>query len=147
MRVEARRELLAPPEDVWEIVAEPYHLSDWWPGYAGVEPDRLGLAEGARWRILRGSTRAATSDLLRRPGGETTAVIRRVIDGRVLSWHDTALQVDAQVTLAPAAQRHTEVVVEIEGGWARIVFEGLRSVPAQAVRRLFDLCQTAAETQ
>ena len=51
MRYAARRVLLAPVEDVWAFVAEPYHLSDWWPGISGVEPDRRGLAAGARWKV------------------------------------------------------------------------------------------------
>src|SRR5204862_2120137 len=55
-RVEAVRELLAPREDVWAFLAEPYHLADWWPGLAAVEPDRRGLAAGARWQI-RGTNR------------------------------------------------------------------------------------------
>ena len=32
--------------DVWAFLAEPYHLSDWWPGITGVEPDRRGFAPG-----------------------------------------------------------------------------------------------------
>src|SRR4029077_12498427 len=51
-RYEAERVLLAPIDDVWAFVAEPYHLSDWWPGITGVEPDRRGLAPGARWKVL-----------------------------------------------------------------------------------------------
>jgi uncharacterized protein YndB with AHSA1/START domain len=145
MKVEARRELLSPPDDVWKLIAEPYHLPDWWPGYVGVEPDRRGLAEGARWRIVRGSTQAATSNLLRRAGGSSTIVIRRVIDGSLLAWTDTGFRLDAAVTLSPAAQRRTEVAVTIEASWARIYAEGLRSVPRHAVLRLYDLCQTAAE--
>ena len=47
----ATRELLAAREDVWGFLAEPYHLSDWWPGIVGVEPDRRGFAVGARWRV------------------------------------------------------------------------------------------------
>ena len=38
--------------DVWGFLAEPYHLSDWWPGILGVEPDRRGFAPGARWRVI-----------------------------------------------------------------------------------------------
>lgn len=145
MRIEARGELLAPPQDVWRLVAEPYHLPDWWPGYAGIEPDRRGLAEGARWRIVRGSTRAATSNLLRRAGGTTTLVIERVVEGSFLAWRDAGFALDAEVALAPAGGRRTEVRVAIEASLLRIVAEGLRSVPAQAVRRLYELCQTAAE--
>src|SRR5439155_21205797 len=50
-RVSAARELLASREDVWEFIADPGHFADWWPGVAAVEPDRRGLAEGARWTI------------------------------------------------------------------------------------------------
>src|SRR5437868_7533710 len=53
-RVEAERDLLAAREDVWAFVSEPYHLSDWWPGISGVEPDRRGFATGARWRVQAG---------------------------------------------------------------------------------------------
>ena len=47
----ASLELLAPRADVWGFLAEPYHLSDWWPGITGVEPDRRGFAPGARWKV------------------------------------------------------------------------------------------------
>ena len=57
-RVEAARRLLAPREDVWAFLAEPHNLADWWPGIAAVEPDRRGLAAGARWQI-RGTNRAS----------------------------------------------------------------------------------------
>jgi uncharacterized protein YndB with AHSA1/START domain len=62
--VRASRELLASPEDVWRYLSEPYHLSDWWPRVATVEPDRRGFAAGARWRVRSSeqqSGRAVTS--------------------------------------------------------------------------------------
>ena len=49
--IEATGELLSDRRDVWALVAEPYHLPDWWPAYTGVKPDRRGLAEGARWEV------------------------------------------------------------------------------------------------
>ena len=51
-RYAADRVLLAPIDDVWTFLAEPYNLADWWPGVSGVEPDRRGLAPGARWKVL-----------------------------------------------------------------------------------------------
>ena len=65
MRISATGVLLSPVEDVWKLVGEPFRLPDWWPGYTGVQPDRRGLSEGARWTVVRGSTRAATSNLRR----------------------------------------------------------------------------------
>ena len=47
----ASRVLLASVDSVWQFLAEPYHLSDWWPGLRGVEPDRRGFEVGARWAV------------------------------------------------------------------------------------------------
>jgi hypothetical protein len=52
MRVEASRELLASRSDVWALLAEPYHLSDWWPGIHVARPDRRGLAPAWRPEVL-----------------------------------------------------------------------------------------------
>src|SRR3981081_405953 len=78
MRIEEQRELLATRGDVWNLLAEPHHLSDWWPGYTTIRPDRRGLAEGARWQIVRGSA----PGLLRRPGGEGLIVVTAVEPAR-----------------------------------------------------------------
>ena len=45
------------------FLAEPYHLADWWPGISGVEPDRRGLAPGARWKVVG----PGTPSLFRKP--------------------------------------------------------------------------------
>jgi uncharacterized protein YndB with AHSA1/START domain len=145
MRVEASGILLAPPEDVWAIVGEPFRLPDWLPGYRGVEPDRRGLAEGARWRVVRGGATAGTTGLLRRPGGEGAVVVGQVVPGRLLRFRDLQQRLDARVTLEPAARRRTQVTVAIEAPAWRIAAEGLRTLPRQAVSRLHDLCQTGAE--
>ena len=58
VRIEAETELLATRPDVWALLAEPDHLADWWAGYASIRPDRRGLAEGARWKVVRGLDRA-----------------------------------------------------------------------------------------
>lgn len=145
MTVSSSRVLLAPVHDVWKLVSEPYHLPDWFPGYTGVEPDRRGFAEGARCRVLRGPTGGGTSGLLRRPGAGGTIVITREREPNTLQWHDVELGFDVSVALRPVADGHTEASVAIDGpGW-RIVADGLKTVPRFAVRRLYDLCQTAAE--
>ena len=139
--VRAERELLAPKADVWALVSEPYHLPDWWPGYTGVEPDRRGLAEGARWTVMRGRT----PGLLRRPGGQGMLVIRRVDPTLELRWLDMAQQIEAGIELANAGSDRTRAVVSVEGAWWRINVEGVRRLPQQALSRLYDLCQTAAQ--
>jgi hypothetical protein len=139
--VRAERELLAPKADVWALVSEPYHLPDWWPGYTGVEPDRRGLAEGARWTVMRGRT----PGLLRRPSGQGMIVIRRVDPTLELRWLDMAQQIEAGIELANAGSDRTRAVVSVEGAWWRINVEGVRRLPQQALSRLYDLCQTAAQ--
>ena len=74
MRIEAETELVATRGDAWALLAEPHHLSDWWPGYASIRPDRRGLVEGARWQVVRGGE----IGLLRRPGGDGLIVITAV---------------------------------------------------------------------
>lgn len=136
----AERELLAPRADVWALVAEPYHLPDWWPGYTGVRPDRRGLAEGARWTV----TRSRAPGFLRRPGGEATIVLRRVDPGLELRWLDVTQGLEASLELANAGPERTRATAAVEGPWWRLLAEGVRSEPRQALTRLHDLCQTAA---
>lgn len=139
VRIEAERELLAPPEDVWALLAEPRHLSDWWPGYTTVRPDRRGLAPNARWQVVRGGH----AGLLRKPGGEGLIVLTNVDRGRALAWHDVQQRFDATIELAGAGSR-TSACVRLEAPWWRIQLEGLRRAPGDALSRLHALCQTAA---
>jgi polyketide cyclase/dehydrase/lipid transport protein len=139
VRIEAERELLAPAEDVWKLLAEPRHLSDWWPGYGSIRPDRRGLAPNARWQVVR----SPQAGLLRKPGGEGLIVLKRVEDGRALGWHDVQQQFDATIEIAGADSR-TNALVTLESPWWRIRLEGLRRAPAEALARLHALCQTAA---
>jgi uncharacterized protein YndB with AHSA1/START domain len=139
MRIEASRELIAPAEDVWELIAEPHHLSDWWPGYSTVRPDRRGLAPQARWEIAR----SQQPGLLRRPGGVGLIVISAVEPYRSLAWHDVQQDVAAEIRIEPSG-RGTLAIVSVDASWWRIRVEGLRRAPEEALSRLHALCQTAA---
>jgi uncharacterized protein YndB with AHSA1/START domain len=133
MRVsEASLELLAPRADVWRFVAEPYHLTDWWPGLTGVEPDRLGFVPGARWKaivrvrnVLLGSRRK-----------ETLLLVRAVEPYERFAFHVLATKLDAEVRLHTLAPDRTRVTVTASRGGS--------SLPRPAVKRLYDLVQTAA---
>jgi hypothetical protein len=131
--------LLAPRVDVWAIVAEPYHLPDWWPAYTGVEPDRRGLAEGARWTVLR----SRTPGFLRKPRGKGQIVIRRVSTAEELAWLDLAQTIEAGIRLEDEG-RGTRVTAFVDGPFWRLFAEGARGLPRIAVARLYDLCQTAS---
>jgi uncharacterized protein YndB with AHSA1/START domain len=131
--------LLASREDVWAIVAEPYHLPDWWPAYTGVEPDRRGLAEGARWTVLR----SRTPGFLRKPRGKGLIVIERVLPGEELAWLDLSQNVEAGLRLEDEG-RGTLATAFVDGPFWRLLAEGARGLPRLAVARLYDLCQTAS---
>ena len=152
----ATRELQASRADAWRFLAEPYHLSDWWPGIVSVEPDRRGFETGARWRVT------AIADPLRlgplrfprvgRPTGPSarqTLVITAIepehrwsfeLHRHVKEGRDRKVTPrSATVLLRPLSDDRTEVDVEVA--------TGARSEPdlaRTAADRLYDLVQTAA---
>jgi uncharacterized protein YndB with AHSA1/START domain len=138
LRVEASRRLLASRADVWSLLAEPYHLSDWWPGYTAIRPDRRGLSAGARWTVVRSSN----PGLLQRPGGTGLIVIEAVDPTLSLAWRDQEQRFRAEISLA-TADGETEARLTLEAPWWRTFTEGLRRAPEQALIRLHALCQTA----
>lgn len=138
MRIDAAGELLASAGDVWALLAEPHHLSDWWPGYTAIRPDRRGLVEGARWGVVR----SHDPGLLRRPGGDGLIVVSLVDPGRALAWRDQEQGFTARIELTSGAT--TAAVISLDAPWWRIAAEGLRPLPRRALARLRALCQTAA---
>jgi uncharacterized protein YndB with AHSA1/START domain len=129
---EATLELLAPRADVWAFLAEPYHLTDWWPGVSGVQPDRRGFAPGARWKAI---VRVRNVLLGSRPK-ETLLLVRDVEPFERWSFHLVAPKLDVEVRLTASGEERTRVTVATSSGPA--------SLPRTAVRRLYDLVQTAA---
>jgi hypothetical protein len=137
MRAEAERELLAPRADVWAFLAEPYHLSDWWPGIAGVEPDRRGFAPGARWQV-RGTR--WTNPLTGRRPMEQLLLIREIDRYERWAWHLVQDRLDVEIRLRAVAPDRTAVRVGVEGSW---LLGARGSLPRRAAERLFALVQTA----
>ena len=135
--VEDERELLAEPADVWAFVSEPHHLPDWWPGIAAVEPDRRGFAPGARWGV-RSGTRPG---LLRRAHASQLLLVREIEARERFAFHLTAERLDVELRLRRGAPGRTVAHLIVSGPW----LAGLRrSLATTALRRLHDLCQTAA---
>jgi uncharacterized protein YndB with AHSA1/START domain len=125
----ATLELLASREDVWAFLAEPYHLSDWWPGITGVEPDRRGFAPGARWKAL-----ATKRNVFVGPRPTETMILIREIDlYERWSWHMLRPKTDVEIRLRSVGEDRTAVTVATNRGSA-----------SRAVQRLYDLVQTAA---
>jgi uncharacterized protein YndB with AHSA1/START domain len=137
VRGEAERELAASRADVWRFLAEPYHLSDWWPGIAGVQPDRRGFAPGARWQVR--STRA--NPITGRRTVEQLLLVREIEPYERWSWHLVADRLDVEVRLRAASPDRTVAAVAVEGPFA---LGGRRPLARAAVARLHALVQTAA---
>ena len=137
MKYVASRELLAPRADVWAFLAEPYHLPDWWPGLGGVQPDRRGLAPGARWQIQTDQR----PSLLRRPGAAGIILIRAVEAERRVAFQLVAECVDAELELEDAGPERTLATLTVEAPFLSGVN---RKTPIRALSRLHALCQTSA---
>jgi uncharacterized protein YndB with AHSA1/START domain len=135
--VAASRELLASREDAWAFLAEPHHLPDWWPNLAAVEPDRRGLAPGARWRV-HGASRPS---LFRRPNPSGMLLVLAVERPRRLAFQLTAERLDVELSLEETAPDRTVATLVVSGPW--LIGLG-RSFPRTALARLHALCQTAA---
>ena len=134
-RYAATRELLAPVEDVWEFIADPHNLAKWWPGVGGVEPDRRGLAPGARWQLR---ARAAMT-WLPQPAG--TVLVLEVRRPEFMSFQFVQDRLDAELHLTRVSERRTRVGLVVHAPF----FSFRRSVPTRALARLYNLVQTGAE--
>ena len=126
---QASLELVAPRADVWAFLAEPFHLSDWWPGITGVDPDLRGFAPGARWKVHSTKRNIFTG----RRTIETMVLIREIEPFERWTWHLLQPATDVEVRLHASADDRTVVTVEVS-----------RGNPEVAVKRLYDLVQTAA---
>jgi uncharacterized protein YndB with AHSA1/START domain len=137
-RYAADRVLLAPIDDVWSFLAEPYNLADWWPGIAGVEPDRRGLAPGARWKVV-GPNRPT---YFRRPQATGMLVVLDVVPKERLAFQLTGDRIEAELTLRARDEGSTEAALVVEGPW----LIGLRrGFPHAALERLRSLVRTGEE--
>jgi uncharacterized protein YndB with AHSA1/START domain len=136
-RAVAKRTLLASREDVWAFLAEPHRMADWWPGIVGVEPDRRGLAAGARWQVRAGER----PGLLRKPFSSGQLLVRETSPPASASWHLTGDRLDVAIALDVEEPGRTAVTLEVRAPW-NVQFR--RKLPHHALARLYDLCQTAA---
>jgi hypothetical protein len=137
-RASATKELLASRDDLWSFIAEPHHFADWWPGIAGVRPDRRGLAEGARWEIF-GVERPT---LFRRATSSGMLLVRGVQPPERFAWTLTGDHIDAELRLEESESNRTLALLEVEAPW---LYGFSRALPRRALARLHALYQTAAD--
>jgi uncharacterized protein YndB with AHSA1/START domain len=134
-RYAADRVLLAPLADVWAFLAEPYNLADWFPGVSGVEPDRRGLAPGARWKVIGPNE----PSYFRRPQASGTLLIVEVVPQERIAFELTGDRISADLTLQALDQDRTKASLVVDGPW----LIGLRrSFPRRALDRLHALLRT-----
>jgi carbon monoxide dehydrogenase subunit G len=134
-RYAADRVLLAPLADVWAFLAEPYNLADWFPGVSGVEPDRRGLATGARWKVIGPNE----PSYFRRPQATGTLLIVEVVPQERIAFELTGDRISADLALRALDENRTEASLVVDGPW----LIGLRrSFPRRALDRLHDLLRT-----
>jgi uncharacterized protein YndB with AHSA1/START domain len=137
-RFAADRVVVAPIDDIWAFLAEPYNFGDWWPGVSGVQPDRRGLAPGARWQVV-GTDRPT---LFRRPLATGTLLVLDVQPMERIHFQLTGDRLEAELTLRALDERSTEVSLVVDGP----SLIGLRRrFPAQALERLRSLLWTGDE--
>jgi hypothetical protein len=151
----ARVDLLASREDAWGFLAEPYHLSDWWPGITGVEPDLRGFAEGARWtvQVVDAPTPYGLFRLPRmgRPSGRSSnqiLVITAIEQYERWAWNlvmplrqgggKSAKSMSVEIRLSFIQRDRTLAEVSVSG------FGASPGLAQTAAKRLYDLVQTAA---
>ena len=134
----AKRTLLAPIDDVWSFLVEPYNLADWWPGISGVQPDRRGLAPGARWKVVGPDS----PSLFRKPQMTGNLVVLAVQPMQRIAFQLTGDRIDAEIELRDAGPKETEIVLIVGGPF----LVGLRrNFPNQALGRLHALLRTGEE--
>lgn len=135
--VTRRRDVGAPPAEVWRVVSDPERLPAWWPGVTRVEE-----ASATRWTTVltsaKGkSVRADFSRLAAEP--ERRLVWRQEVEEspfeRILRESVTAVE------LAPAAAGGTTVALTVlhrPRGLARLGFFQMRAAAARQVRGALD---------
>jgi uncharacterized protein YndB with AHSA1/START domain len=104
------RKIPVPPERLWPIVSDPYHLPRWWPRVTRVED----VADGAFTEVMKtrkGKTVRADFDVVRSDQQEGVVVWEQRLAGTpfagVLSTSETELRV------VPRAADASEVTIEM----------------------------------
>ena len=102
-----------------------------------MEPDRRGLAPGARWQLRRGQR----PGLFRGARSTSTLVVREVDELQRAAWHIVGERLDIVLELEATAADRTLARLTVAGP---LMLAFRRSLPRVALERLHALVQTAA---
>jgi uncharacterized protein YndB with AHSA1/START domain len=132
----ASRKISASPEDLWEIVRDPYHLPRWWPRVARVED----VADDAFTEVMKtrkGKTVRADFDVIRSDEQSRTLVWEQRVEGTpfagVLSSSETELRVAPAGEQPPGAEVTIEMRQELSNR-AGSTFRGKSLLPSMGQR-------------
>ena len=100
-----------------------------------MQPDRRGLAPGARWQV----TGPNTPSWFRKPQMNGTLLVLDVVPMSRIAFQLSAERIDAELSLSPRESAKTDAQLAVEAPWLAV----RRSFPNQALGRLYDLVQTA----
>ena len=114
----ATRTIASPPEELWRILSDPYHLPRWWPRVERVE-DVSGGAFTEVMQTRKGKTVRADFDVVRSDEQSHTVVWQQRLEGTpfagVLSSSETELRVEPKEGARPASEVTIEMRQELSG--------------------------------
>ena len=98
------RRIAAPPEELWRILSDPYHLPRWWPRVTRVED----VAEGAFTEVMKtrkGKTVRADFDVVHADEQTGTVVWEQRLEGSPFAGVLASSETEVRVAPADGASR------------------------------------------
>ena len=138
-RYEARRVLPGTVDEVWEVLAEPERLADWWPGIEAVDPGRRGLVPGGFWRVEGGRTKAT---FRRQPQLAGDLLVIDVVPRSRVAFQLLTDRVDVELELEPTEDDQAAATLVVEVPWLTGI---RRTYPSEALAGLASLVRLPAD--
>jgi uncharacterized protein YndB with AHSA1/START domain len=137
-RYEAKRVLPGTVDDVWEVLAQPERLAEWWPGIEAVDPGRRGLVPGGLWRVDGGKTKPT---FRRQPQLAGELLVIEVVPRSRVVFQLLTDRVDVELELEPTEDDQAAATLAVEVPW----LTGIRKTyPSEALAGLAALVRPAA---
>jgi uncharacterized protein YndB with AHSA1/START domain len=142
--VTRRRDVAAPPDEVWRVVSDPERLPAWWPGVTRVEE---ATAQGWTTVLTSAKGKSVRADYTRVEAEPRRRLVwRQEVEEspfeRILAESVTALE------LAPSGAGGTTVALTVRHrprGLARLGFFQLRAAAAKQVQGALDGLEAVME--
>ena len=142
----ATRTITSPPEELWRILSDPYHLPRWWPRVERVE-DVSGGAFTEVMQTRKGKTVRADFDVVHSDEHTHTVVWQQRLEGTPFAGVLSSSETELRVVPKDGAQAASEVTIELRqelsgsstptvGGRALFPSMGRRMVRKAAARMI-----------